>query len=303
MLDWDNIRVFVTVAQEGSALAAAKRLGVNQTTVARRIATLESDLGVGLFERRQSGYFLTEIGTALLSRAEQMSESARQITVMAAGQSRLISGRIRVTATEIFANRTLVQWMAEFMEVNPDVRVDLIASERRLDIVGGEADVAIRAGNRPTETGVVFRKLFNVHWAIFCSKAYAARRGVPKSIADAQTHPIIGVEGYLVEDQFCQWFFPQVPLTNIRTKCVNMINLAAAISAGQGIGPLPYPVACYEPDLVECFPLPPADSGYYLVTNAALKDLPRIRAFTRFIMERVENNRHLLDGRAHFRKA
>lgn len=300
MMDWDDVRVFIAVAQTGSASAAAKRLGVNQTTVARRIWALEQALGVQLFERRQNGYNLTEAGETLVGSADAMAESARQFELNAAGQGRLLSGRIRVTSTEILANTALMQWLTEFMDLYPDISVDLVATERRLDLVAGEADVAIRAAKPPTESGIVFRKLSDSPWAVFCSKAYATKWGVPANIAEAQSHPVVGVEGYLEGSDFCQWLFRQLPEANVRTKCVNLINLSVAIGAGQGIGPLPYSVALHDKNLMECFPLPMFGHGYFLITNAALKDLPRIRAFNHFIAVRAVENQYLLDGRQAF---
>src|SRR3954469_14312021 len=103
MLDWNDLRHFLAVARTGSTLAAGRSLRVSQTTAARRVAALEAELGLTLFERRPVGYRLTPVGEALLEKAEGMEKAAELFADSAAAQSREIKGTVRLTLEEIFA--------------------------------------------------------------------------------------------------------------------------------------------------------------------------------------------------------
>jgi DNA-binding transcriptional LysR family regulator len=178
----------------------------------------------------------------------------------------------------------------------------MVASEQRLDLAAGEADVAIRAQKRPDDSGVVVRKLSDGPWALYCSQTYAARRGAPGSIEDLARHAVIGGDGPLMRLDPFQWLAQVTPEASIRSRCVNLLNMFAAIRAGHGVGALPCSQAVHEPTLIECLAMPDFGYGYYLVTNAAVKDVPRVRAFVDFIVTRASAMRHLLDGRSHRHK-
>src|SRR5258708_1826183 len=166
MYDWGDLRFFLAAARAGSTLGAARELRVNQTTVARRIAALEDALGARLFDRHQDGYRLSEAGTAILGQAEHVAAEAETLERLIAQRSRQLSGVIRVTTVEIIANMMLTPWLSEFMDLYPDIRVEVIVTDQRLDLSRGEADIAIRAGYMPTGSGVVVRKLADAPWAL-----------------------------------------------------------------------------------------------------------------------------------------
>src|SRR5690606_22007553 len=141
MFDWNDLKAFLAVARGGSTLGAAKAMGVNQTTVARRIEALESALRLKLFERGQTGSRLTEAGRDLMAEAEKVEAAAQAFDSRAAAQQRGLAGNIRITATEIIANAAVTPALGEFRRLYPDIQVDLILTDRALDIERGEADV------------------------------------------------------------------------------------------------------------------------------------------------------------------
>jgi DNA-binding transcriptional LysR family regulator len=159
MYDWGDLRFFLAAARAGSTLGAARELMVNQTTVARRIAALEEALGARLFDRHQDGYRLSEAGAAILAQAEHVAVEAETLERLVAQRSRQLSGVIRVTTVESVANMMLTPWLTEFMDLYPDIRVEVIVTDLRLDLPRGEADIAIRAGYMPKGSGIVVRKL------------------------------------------------------------------------------------------------------------------------------------------------
>lgn len=299
MFEWSDLRVFLAVARVGSTVAAAKAIGVNQTTVARRIAALEAATGLRLFDRRQDGYRLSEAGAALLGHAEKVETAVGMVEKAVASRQRELGGVVRVTTTEELAIAVVTPWLTEFMELYPDIRIEMVASERRLDLAAGEADVAIRAQKRPDDPGVVVRKLSDGPWALYCGQGYEKKRGAPRSVEDLACHSVIGGDGSLMKLDPYQWLAEAVPESSVRSRCVSLLNVLSAAKADQGVAALPCSMAVREPALVECFAMPNFGYGYYLVVNAALKDVPRVRAFLDFIITRGSAMRHLLDGRSH----
>jgi DNA-binding transcriptional LysR family regulator len=297
MYDWGDLKVFLAAARAGSTLGAARELGVNQTTVARRIAALESALDVRLFDRNQDGYRLSEAGAAILAQAERVGEEADTLERLVAQRSRHLSGAIRVTAAEIIANMILTPWLSEFIDLYPDIRVEVIATDKHLDLARGEADVAFRAGYLPTGSGMLVRKLADAPWGVYCSKTYAAKRGHPTCGEELNDHIVIGVEGTLAKLDLFVWFAQVTSGAKMRNVSNSVANLLSAIKAGHGVGPLPRPMGVSDPDLVECFELPQFKYGYYLLTREALKDVPRVKAFNEFIIGRAVALKHMLEGR------
>lgn len=298
MYDWSDLRVFLAVARAGSTTAAAELLGVSQTTAARRIAALEEDLGAQLFERHQSGYRLTELGESVRGNAERIEAEAQAIADAIAQQRRHLAGVVRVTTNESMANAFVTPWLAEFAELYPDIRIQMIVDDRRLDLARGEADVALRAGSRPTDGALVVRKLCVVPWNIYCSQAYAARRGRPASIEALNEHSIIGGEGAFASLPAMRWLRDKAPRATIAAHSNNMSNLIATVKAGLGVTGLPCVDAEAEPTLLRCFgDLPELDSELFLVTRAEMKDLPRVRAFTDFISAKIASARDRLAPR------
>lgn len=298
MFEWSDLRVFLAVARHGSTVAAAKALGVNQTTAARRIAALEEAVGLRLFDRRQDGYRLSEAGAALVRDAEMMETAAAAFEYSVCAQKRALGGVVRLTTTEVLANAVVTPWLTEFMELHPDIRVEMVATERRLDLAAGEADVAIRAQKHPDDPGVVVRRLSDAPWSLYCSVAYAERRGAPRTIEDLAEHSVIGADAPLSNLDPFKWLREVTPASSVRSSSVSVLNMLSAIRAGHGVGALPCSQAVHEPTLLECFPMPEFGYCYFLVANEALKDVPRVRALLDFITARAFAMRYLLDGRS-----
>jgi DNA-binding transcriptional LysR family regulator len=299
MYDWSDVKFFLAVARGGSTLAAARALRVNQTTVVRRIEALEAALRTQLFVRNQDGYRLSEAGSELLPQAERMAIEAETLEQLAAQRRRTLSGAIRVTTIENLASLILTPMLAEFIELYPEVKVEVICTDLRLDLARGDADIAIRAGNMPTEPGLVVRRLADDPWSVYCSPAYAAKNGVPKCGDDLNSHWIIGVEGNFIKLNPFIWLADAAPRARVRNVCNSGVNMLAAIKAGYGVGLLPK-IAVYgaETELIECFPVPEFESGFFLVTRADIKDVPRIKAFSEFIVARMAAAKPILEGRS-----
>jgi DNA-binding transcriptional LysR family regulator len=205
MFDWNDLKAFLAVARGGSTLAASKALGVNQTTVARRIESLEAALGFKLFERGQTGSRLTEAGSSLIAEAEAVEQAAIRFANQAAGQMRGVSGGLRLTTNELVANTMVIPALGEFRKLHPDVQVDLVVTDRALDLENGEADLAIRTSQSLAASDLVARKICDHDMALYCSRDYAARRGVPASTEDLRDHDLIDVTFEMGEMPAATW--------------------------------------------------------------------------------------------------
>lgn len=296
MVEWSDVRLFLAAARGGGTHAAARTVGIAQTTVARRIGALERALGLQLFDRTATGYRLSEAGALLMPHAEQAERAIQSLADRAAQQRRTVSGTVRITSSEAVANLALTPWLSGFMDLHPGIRVELIVSETRLDLLRGEADVALRAARGIEEPGLVCRKIAEGPWAIYCSLGYAQRHGCPSAPHLLVEYSIVGADGDLAQLHPHRWLAEHAGKAACRTVSTNLMNALTAVKAGHGLTPLPCGVGDGDPDLVRCFRLPSFGYGYYLAFPEALKQAPRIRAVVDYLAERAAQERSLLEG-------
>jgi DNA-binding transcriptional LysR family regulator len=279
--DWNDVRYFLAVARDGSTLIASRALKVSQPTVARRIAALEQALEVPLFERHQTGYRPTEQARALMAEFEAMGEAADRLQVSARLQSRRIAGVIRLTTNDVIANQVLAQALREFRQRYPDVRVEVTTTDRFLDLSGGEVDIAIRAGLRPTEPDLVSRLLDEHHWGVFGSPKYLALHGTPRLPAELSEHAFIELDGAF--GTLCsQWLRHNAPEAETLMRSSSLLNVVSHARAGLGLAMLPIGFWRDDPELVCCLEIPELSAGIWLLTHERLRNVPRIRAFLDF---------------------
>lgn len=306
MFEWGDLRHFLAVARTGSTSAAASELGVNQTTVARRIATLEEALGDRLFDRTTGGYKLTELGASMVEHAERVEIDVAHFHRQVTQRSRRLGGIIRVTTNDVLANVLLTPWLSDFATLYPDIQVETLIADRFFDLERGEADIAIRAGAIGVDSDkLVMRKLSNEAWAAYCGESYAEKHGVPTSYEEMKGHSIVGIarpETSYERAAPTFWRVSQEHGAIVRTASSSLTNLAVAVRNGMGVAPLPCIIGNIEPGFVRCFALPDVSAGITMITRAELRDLPHIRIFTDFIVARIAPMRALIEGREERRK-
>lgn len=287
-MQWDDLRVVLAVARTGSALRASKLLGVNQTTVLRRLDALDAAIGTPVFERRRSGQTLTRIGRIVAETAERMEREAQVLRDSLAAERRTLSGSVRLTTSEGLAGRLVTPCMRAFRSRYPAISVELIIADERLDIARGEADVALRANSRPEGAGIVARRMPDVGWTVYCSRDYAEERGLPANRDEVKGHDIVGLEGRMAQLGGWLWLASAVPETDIRFRSNSFISLVSHLNAGLGLGTLPTIIGDGEPDLVRCFPPPPElRAELWLIVREAIKEHPQVRALADFLANYV----------------
>jgi DNA-binding transcriptional LysR family regulator len=277
--DWNDLRFFAAVLEHGSTGRAAKALGVDPTTCARRIAALEAALGVDLFVRDATGFQPTPAAEVLRPAVHAVSEEVGRFAHQAETAARRATRRIRVTAEEFTSRTLLVPALRAFAERYPDVQVEVDVSSTVRDLQAGEADIAIRPGDPPDEPSLIRRKLRDDPWAVYCTEAYAAARGAPRDFAELVGHPIAlldsaveGARAFGVVD-------------SVRQVLSSISAVQAMILTGDYIGPLPRVVAERNPELVRCFPVPPVSAGFWLVYPERLRGVPEVRALAQCIAD------------------
>ncbi len=234
-LDWTYVQSFIAVTKHGSLSAAAKALGASQPTMGRHIKALEEDLRLQLFERTATGLELTVIGAEILQYAEQMGVIANQLALVAGGRSQAIAGTVRITASEVVASYILPDILSALHLAEPEIQIELVASDRTENLLQREADIAIRM-YRPTQMDVYARKVADLKMGMFASHAYIERRGVPRVIEEFLHHDVIG---YDRSDQIIQGF-QAAGLTVDRNffsfRCDSQPVCWRMVVAGYGIG-------------------------------------------------------------------
>ena len=290
MLDWNDLRYFLAVAREGSTLAAARSLRVSQTTVARRVAALEEALGFPLFEKRQAGYVPTPAGQDLIEQATQVEHAANAFSDAASAQSRAVSGTVKITTEEVYAITLLAPLLRELHETYPDIVIELDTSQQVRDLGAGEADISLRSTKQTTQSssGLVGRQLCIDDWALYCSKDYAARHGIPKTREDLLHHAFIGGGGGNLWIHYQSWLRELGLESQVAVHHATSGGLLSGVRSGFGIAVLPCIAADADPDLIRCIH-PRADHGrlLWLFTHERCRHTPRVRAVIDFLYERL----------------
>ena len=192
-MDWNLIRAYLTVAEHGSTLAAARYLDVTQSTISRHLSELERQLSVQLFDRRKTGLALTDKGHELLDVARQMDSLADAMAAQASHYSSTVAGTIRISASEVLAVDVLPFCLPELLRENPNLQIEIVATNDASNLLTREADIALRMFS-PTQQDLVAKHLFDVPIDFYAHEDYLNKHGKPETIADMQSHTIIGFD-------------------------------------------------------------------------------------------------------------
>jgi DNA-binding transcriptional LysR family regulator len=192
-LDWDKIKLFYEVAEAGSFTRAGEKLALNQSSVSRSISALERELNVPLFQRHARGLILTEHGDALFRAALDMRRSLEVTRQRFAETSERPTGDLKVTATVGIGGIWLTNRIAEFLDLYPEVNIQLILTNDDLDLAMREADLAIRL-RRPVQSDLIQRRLFTIHYHAYAAHSYIEKFGEPQAVEDLDSHRIISLD-------------------------------------------------------------------------------------------------------------
>ncbi len=293
-MDWDNFRIFSVLAKTGSVRGAAEQLGVNPSTVTRRLEQMEQQLGVHLFTRSQQGLRITAEGAAAVERVEKVAAAINDIQHSLMGLDQRLEGRIRVAMPDVLANQFLVADLAAFTAAYPSIDLEILPSYQDLDLRLGDVDVAIRATENPPQS-MVGRPLLKVALA-----AYASETFVLKHAPDETTIRVPWVDwagpGEIMDlySNLRSRYFPDV---HVHVRCGQIQMHLAAVKAHMGIGILPCFLADHEPGLVR-LPQMPRQQGptLWLLSHADLRSAQRVQVFLQHVRGIFEARQSMLTG-------
>ena len=293
-LDWSDLRYALAVGRQGSPGAAARELGVNPTTVQRRLDALEQRLGARLFERSRQGYQPTEAGEQLLEQARRMAEQADEIERRVLGRDRELGGLLRVATGFVVMEHLLPHPLADFARRYPGIEVEVVENAALADLtrraddgasdVRREADVALRLSAQVAEH-LVGRQLGLTHCRVY------ARRGAPSLPQSVQPLPVllreapwIAFERDGAQRVYDRWMRAHLPPAQVRVR-VDIFNaMAAMLHTGIGVGILPTFMEAAHPDLVAVSePIPELSVPVWMLTHPELRRTARVRAFMQHV--------------------
>lgn len=271
ILDWDDVRVFLAVAEAQSFSGAARTLGVNHVTIARRLSRLEAGLGVTLFDRRRGGYVLAAGGRSLLDEARAMEAAAAGLALRAREGDGL-AGVVRVSTIATFAERLLAEPLARLCAAHVGLEIELSGEDRNVSLSRGDADVTLRFG-RPSATEAVARRIGEAGHRLYAAPAYLAA-------TPAEHWRFIGFTEDL--EQVAPGARRLVELAAGRPFAMRASTLTAqlrAAAAGAGVALLPCLIAEPEPGLARA--TPEAGSAWsqplWLMLRSDARRVPRVR--------------------------
>ena len=291
-MDWDKLKVFHAAAEAGSFTHAGEHLRLSQSAVSRQVSALEQELGVSLFHRHARGLILTEQGDLLYRTAHDVFMKLEAARAKLTDSRERPNGDLRVTTAPGIGVNWLTPRLGEFIELYPDIRLTLIATDEELDLSMREADVAIRLG-QPQQPDLIQRKLFSVRFHAYASPEYLKRRGTPRSVDDLDNHSILLLGGSVPKHlQNRAWLLnvgregkpPRTPVLTIN----NVLGVLRACQQGFGIAMLPdYLVE--DSGLVQLFA--DADSialDAFFLYPEELKSVARVQVFRDFLVAKAQ---------------
>lgn len=292
-MDWDKLRIFHEASEAGSFTHAGEKLNMSQSAVSRQVSALEKDLGVPLFHRHARGLVLTEQGELLYRTAHDVFQKLQMTETRLADSKTKPSGDLRVTTTVALGSTWLAPRIGEFIELYPDIRVELMLEYDQLDLTMREADVGLWL-QQPTQGDLIQRRLFTVHLHVYASRAYLKRFGTPEKPADLDKHRILTFGGTVpAQIRDINWLEtagqnggpPRAPVLSIN----NLTALKQACKQGVGLAILPDYMAREDDRLTQVLPeaadLPSFDS--YFVYPEEAKASKRVAVFRDFLVAKA----------------
>lgn len=276
-MDWNGLKSFLAIAESGSLSGAARELGVNHSTMFRRLQAYEAELGGRLFDKIDNRYVLTPLGEGLLEQGRQIAARFDEIERRLVGKDVQPKGRVRITAPYNIANRFLPQALGPLREAYPEILIEVLAGNLEVNMNSRIADIAIRATANPPEH-LIGRKLVSIPWGVFAAPGHPAGRAPLASLDDLAAHRLIGGAGQMLNLPAFSWLEQHYP-AQIATRCDELTAMSHFAEQGQGLAFLPLDQAREGIVCLAEFP-PGRSSDLWLLIHPDLRRTERIRLVT-----------------------
>ena len=291
-MDWDKLKIFHTVAEASSFTKASTILNLSQSAISRQIQGLESDLKVQLFERHARGLVLTENGEYLFNSAHEVISKLKDVESNLIGHKDKLSGKLVVTTVVSFGTTWLTPRIKEFMDLHPEMEIELIFDDKELDLATRQADVAIRM-RRPKQLNLIQKKFVDFNYHIYGSNEYLEKHGYPKSLKDLDKHKFITYgKGAPSPVYNPDWVLRVGAKDGKKRKSLMKVNsvygLLLAVQSGVGLAALPDYIAHNKSGITKVLPNETGKpTETHFVYPASLKNNARLVAFRNFIFSKV----------------
>lgn len=295
-MNWNDLQAVLAVARAGQLSRAGAAIGVDATTIGRRVRRIETNLGQTLFEQTREGQVITEAGEALLTEIETMANAAGRIGDLH-GSGAGPTGNLRISLSEGFGTWFVANLVGEFIAAHPRLSLDLVASSGFLSPSKREADLAVTL-SRPRAGPVIAGKLTDYALRLYASRGYSTDRGLPAQPGDlAQEHTLVGYIPELLYAPELRYLAEFHPGLNAHVRSSSINAQYRLLASGMGIGVLPCFIGDADQSLVRVLPDRSIHRSFWLVTHKETHQLARVRAFKNWLTDAVQTHRkRLLPG-------
>jgi len=296
MYDWNDLRYFLELSRQGKLIKAGARLHVDHTTVSRRIAALETQLDVRLFDKSPRGYQLTDAGLRLLPMAEKIEAQSNQLYQDISGKDARLSGTVRVATPEALGSQVIACHVAEFRNNHPDIEIELVAETRRMSLSKREADIAITLA-RPDSGRLISWKLCDYRLQLFATHQYLESSHPISSQEDLIKHDFVSYIDDLIDMPELRFFENTIKNAHVVFRSTNVSAQYNAILEGIGLGMVHCFMAQNEARLIAVLPDQIwVDRSYWLLVHEDLRHVARVDAVCQFLTQLLRGNKALMMG-------
>ncbi|NVK35909.1 MAG: LysR family transcriptional regulator [Rhodobacteraceae bacterium] len=291
-MNWDDLRIFLSVARTGQILAAAKRLGLNHATVARRLTALETDLEARLFDRSTSGCQMTEAGARFFEHAERIEAELLAAQGDLGTNTPEVTGTVRIGAPDGFGVSYLAPRLAELTQLHPGLTIQLVPVSRTFSLSRREADIAITI-DRPETGRLIAGKLVDYTLRLYAARSYLNAHGTPETESDLNSHTLIGYVEDLIYSPSLNYSTDIVRRWPARFEIASALGQTEAVRSGAGIGILHSFIARSDPSLVPVLPELVVERAYWMVTHESSRPLRHISIVQDYLRDCVARDRSI----------
>ncbi len=291
-MDWDKLKIFHAVAEAGSFTSATVVLNISQSAISRQIQSLEEDLNVKLFERHARGLALTENGEYLYNTAHEVISKLKDVETSLGDQKNKPTGKLTITTVRSFGTHWLTPRIQEFMNLYPEIEIELIFDDKELDLSTRQADIGIFM-RRPKQLNYIQRKLIDINYHIYGSIKYLEKYGMPKTIGDLNKHRFISFgKGAPSPVYNPDWALKIGVKDNKKRKPIMKVNsvmgLLLAVESGVGLAALPDYLVFQSKNLLKVLPKceGPITEAHFVYPQS-LKNIARVQAFRNFLYSKI----------------
>ena len=291
-MDWDKLKIFHAVAEAGSFTRATVNLNLSQSAISRQIQSLEQDLKVQLFERHARGLTLTENGEYIFKTAHEVIAKLKEVETSLGDQKNKPTGKLSITTVRSFGTHWLTPRIQEFMQINPEIEVELIFDDKELDLSTRQADIGIFM-RRPKQLNYIQRKLVDIKYHIYGSTRYLEKYGIPNNLNDLNKHRFISFGKGAPSPVFNpDWALKLGIKDNKKRKSIMKVNsvmgLLLAVESGVGLAALPDYLVFQSQNVIKVLPkLEGPITEAHFVYPQSLKNVARVQVFKNFLYSKI----------------